>query len=307
MQKDFRYQLESKRLTGHQPVKLRCPHCGKKKCLVRYVDTRNGFHYVADTVGKCDHQHSCGYHYKASNYYRDNQWATEPKANPDSYCQPKPLRPFQPLPMSFVNRSHSPCSIFWQWFTTDVARRFNISQQQLRQIYDDYCIGATRDGYVIFWQIDHQGLVHGGHIMQYRMDGHRYNYQNWTHIPLIRKGLLPPDWQLYQCLFGEHLITRRPDAHICVVESEKTALVMAALQPQYLWLATAGCGGLSPEKVACLRGRRVTIFPDSGCYEKWNLQMQQTTGISYNISAQMEKFPPNTDLCDLVLGDILPP
>ena len=39
MNKEFRYQLESKRLTGHQPRKLSCPHCGKRKCLVRYVDT----------------------------------------------------------------------------------------------------------------------------------------------------------------------------------------------------------------------------------------------------------------------------
>ena len=55
MNTDFRYQLESKRLTGHQPQKLSCPHCGKRKCLVRYVDTKNGNQYVADTVGKCDH------------------------------------------------------------------------------------------------------------------------------------------------------------------------------------------------------------------------------------------------------------
>lgn len=49
MNKDYRYQLESKRLTGHQPRKLTCPHCGKKKCFVRYVDTQNGFRYVAGT------------------------------------------------------------------------------------------------------------------------------------------------------------------------------------------------------------------------------------------------------------------
>ena len=42
MNKDYRYQLESKKLTGHQPRKLNCPHCGKKKCLVRYIDTKNG-------------------------------------------------------------------------------------------------------------------------------------------------------------------------------------------------------------------------------------------------------------------------
>lgn len=47
MNTDFRYQLESKRLTGHQPHKLSCPHCGKRKCFVRYVDTKNNNSYVA--------------------------------------------------------------------------------------------------------------------------------------------------------------------------------------------------------------------------------------------------------------------
>jgi hypothetical protein len=186
--------------------------------------------------------------------------------------------------------------------STDVARRLAISQQCLQQVFQDYLIGATRSANVIFWQIDRQDRVHGGHIMHYRIDGHRDGFQGWTHIPLIRVGLLPPDWTLHQCLFGEHLLDRRPDAHVCLVESEKTAIVMAALQPQHLWLATAGSGGLSPERVACLQGRRVTVFPDSGCYDKWNKQMQLTKGISYNVSKRLEAYPPNTDLCDLLFA-----
>jgi len=304
MNNNFRYQLESKRLTGHQPRKLTCPHCGKRKCFVRYVDTQNGFRYIADTVGKCDHLHSCGYHYKPSDYYRDNQWAAEPKPHDTSYCQPKPSPPFQPMPMEYVVRSHSPKSIFWQWMTTQVAKRLNLTDQQLCQVYGDYLIGATRRANVIFWQIDKQGQVHSGHIMHYRIDGHRDGFQGWTHIPLIRTGLLPPDWTLYQCLFGEHLLTRRPEAHVCLVESEKTALVMAACQPQYLWLATAGSGGLSAEKLSCLKGRRVTLFPDSGCYDKWNQQMQQCHDIDYNVSKRLESYPPNTDLCDLLLAEM---
>lgn len=139
------------------------------------------------------------------------------------------------------------------------------------------------------------------------MDGHRDGYQGWTHVPLIRQGLLPLDWQLYQCLYGQHLLPCRPEAHVCVVESEKTALVMACLRPRELWLATGGSGGLTVERVACLRGRRVTIFPDSGCYEKWSRQMQQTDGIPYNISSSLEAYAPNTDLCDLLLGEARPP
>ena len=304
MNSDYRYQLETRKLTGRPQRKFTCPHCGKKKCFVRYVDTLNDFHYVADDVGKCNHQHSCGYHYKPADYYRDNQWAREPTALHESHCTPAPLPPFQPLPMDYVLRSHSPRSIFWQWFTTDVARKLILSQEQLRQIYDDYLIGATRRGEVIFWQIDQEQQVHGGHMMHYRIDGHREGFQGWTHIPLIRAGLLPIDWQLYQCFFGQHLLSRRTDAHVCIVESEKTALVMAACQPEYLWLATCGSSGLSPERVKCLSGRRVTLFPDSGCYEKWSRQMLLTTGIDYNVSQDMESYPSNTDLCDVLFGEV---
>ena len=330
MNTEYRYQLESKRLTGHQPRKLTCPHCGKRKCLVRYVDTQNGFRYVAESVGKCDHQHSCGYHYKPSDYYKDNKWddtvrkrpacgqsqvklQVKPQVKLQVIPQVKPqvghLRTaqppnFQPLPMEYVLRSQSPGSIFWQWFSTDVARRLNISKEQLQLVYQDYFIGATRRSNVIFWQIDQLGQVHGGHIMQYRTDGHRDGFQGWTHVPLMKVGLLPPDWLLYQCLFGQHLLSRRPDAHVCLVESEKTALVMAACQPEHLWLATAGSGGLSAEKVKCLQGRRVTLFPDSGCYEKWTERMKLTNGIDYNVSKSLEVYPPNTDLCDLLLGEV---
>ena len=302
MNTEYRYQLESKRLTGHQPRKLSCPHCGKKKCFVRYVDTHNGNSYVADSVGKCDHQHSCGYHYKPSEYYRDNQWAQQPKKCTTGSVLLCKLPPFQPLDMSYVTRSHSPRSTFWQWMTTVAAPALGIGSERLQQVFDDYLIGATRRQNVIFWQVDKQQRVHGGHIMQYRTDGHRDGYQGWTHTPLIFSGLLPKDWQLYQCLFGAHLLSKRPDAHICLVESEKTALVMAASQPQYLWLATAGSGGLSPEKLACLRGRRVTLFPDSGCYDKWKKQMSLTEGIHYNIDHHLESYQPNTDLADLLFA-----
>lgn len=303
MNKEYRYQLESKRLTGHQPRKITCPHCGKIKCFVRYVDTKNDFRYVDNNVGKCDHQHSCGYHYRPSEYYHDNQWMLEPAATL-SNCKPTPPPPFQPLSMEYVLQSHSPHSIFWRWFSMDIAKKLNLSPELIQRVYNDYFIGTADKGDIIFWQIDHAGQVHGGHIMHYDFDGNREGYQNWTHKNLIKKGLLPHDWTLHQCFFGQHLLTHRPDAHVCLVESEKTAVIMAAYQPEYLWLATAGSGGLSPEKAKCLQGRRVTLFPDSGCYEKWSEQMKQTLGIDYNVSKSLEGYPPNTDLSDLLLGKV---
>ena len=278
----FRYQLETRRLTGHRQQKFT-------------------FRYVADDVGKCDHQHSCGYHYKPSEYYHDNQWAREPSARTEFHFTPPPLPPFRPLPMEYVLRSLSPVSTFWHWFSTDVATRLSLSPEQVGRVYDDYLIGATRKGSVIFWQIDHKRQVHGGHIMQYGPDGHRNGFQGWTHIPLIQQGRLPLDWQLCQCLFGQHLLSRRPKAHVCIVESEKTALIMAAHQPEYLWLATCGSGGLNAAKLECLRDRRFTLFPDSGCFKKWQAVMNKTEGLSFTIADQLEKYPANTDLADLLL------
>lgn len=300
---DYRYHLETPKVTGQRQKKFTCPQCGRRKCFVRYVDTKNGCCYVADNVGKCDHQHSCGYHYTPSEYYRDNQWAKAPAVDCKKPYMPPPLPPFQPLSKGYVLRSHSRDSIFWQWFAGDLAKRLHITEEQVEKVFDDYLVGATRRHGVIFWQIDHQGRVHGGHIMQYRSDGHRDGYQGWTHIPLIRQKKLPIDWQLYQCLFGEHLLQQRPESRVCVVESEKTALVMAAVLPEHIWVATAGSGGLSPQRVECLKGRRVTIFPDSGCYDKWSSVMARTKDIDYNVYRELERFPPNTDLCDMLIAE----
>ena len=313
MNTEYRYQLESRKLTGRTPRKIACPECGRKKCFVRYVDTRNDFQYLSDEVGKCDHLNSCGYHYKPSEFFKTTDYGQGTTDNfqlsilNSQLTRSVPLPPFSPLPFDYVQRSHSPQSTFWQWFATGLADRLGLPAEQVQRVYEDYCIGATRWGCVIFWQIDRQGQVHGGHIMQYRRDGHRDGYQGWTHGLLIQKGLLPLDWQLYQCLFGEQLLPQRPEAHVCLVESEKTALIMAACQPDYLWLATSGSGGLNTEKVACLKGRRVTLFPDSGCYEKWQKVMQGTTGLQYNISDELEQYPANTDLADLLLQPPIPP
>lgn len=304
MNNDFRYRLETPRITGRRQQKTTCPACGRRKCFVRYIDTHHNNQYVAEQVGKCDHQHSCGYHYTPAQFYRDHPYTSAP-ANPRTSAPatprtPVPTEPFRPLPFAYVQQSLSGRSMFWQWFSRQAAPRIGITPERVQQLLNDYFIGATRQGHVIFWQIDQQGNAHAGHIMQYRADGHREGYQGWTHVPLIRQGLLPPHWALHQCLFGQHLLKQHPQAPVAIVESEKTAIVMAACQPQAVWLATAGSGGLSAERLQCLEGRRVTLFPDSGCFEKWNQKMQTTQNIHYNVSDALEKYPPNTDLCDLI-------
>lgn len=298
----YRYNLDNPRITGRRQQKTTCPLCGRKRCFVRYVDTQNQCHYLSDEVGRCDHELSCGYHYRPTDYFRDHAWM-KPHPTSPAISQPRPIQlmPFEPIDQSHVLKTHSRESIFWSWMENDVRHRLGLNRQTLQRVYSDYFIGATASHDVVFWQIDDDYRVHTGHIMRYNHDGHRSGCQDWMHSRLQKDGLLPPEWTLYQCLFGQHLLRKYPYKQVCLVESEKTALIMAAYRPEQLWLATAGSGGLNADKLACLKGRTVRLFPDSGCYDKWKDKMQQTSGIYYYISKHLEQYEPNTDLADLLL------
>ena len=81
---------------------------------------------------------------------------------------------------------------------------------------------------------------------------------------------LPDCVELYPCFYGEHLAGRYPDKKICIVESEKTALIMAVKYGQFVWLATGGKGLL--QSLACkefLQGRAVILFPDIDAAQEW--------------------------------------
>ena len=301
MNTDHRYQLESQKLTGRRQQKTTCPSCGRRRCFVRYVDTHNGFCYLHDSVGRCDHEHSCGYHYRPAEFFHDHPQATDCKPVNITPPTPPPPKPLQPLPLALVTKSHTPISTFWQWYETVCIQQLNVNPDIIQRIYEDYHVGSTRQGDIIFWQIDEQQQVRTGHIMRYGNDGHRKDYQGWVHSRLINEGLLPSDWQLYQCFYGQHLLRQYPYAHVCIVESEKTALIMAARHPDMVWLATCGSSGLNPRKVECLRTHRFTLFPDSGCFRKWLSVMQKTSGLQYTISELLEQYPANTDLADLLL------
>jgi hypothetical protein len=54
-----------------------------------------------------------------------------------------------------------------------------------------------------------------------------------------------------------------PKKSVCVVEAEKTAVIMSELYPEYVWLAAGGLGEVQTEKFRPLRGHKVVLFPDT--------------------------------------------
>ena len=177
-----------------------------------------------------------------------------------------------------------------------------------------YSIGSTGQGFTIFWQRDVEGRVRAGKIMVYDpITGHRIKEQGaigWVHSILRREGVLPEDWELRQCLYGEHLLRQYPDNIVAVVEAYKTAHVGAILMPDMVWLATDSLQGLTAERLASLKGRRVLFFPDEGKgYELWRERLPQIAkeiGFSYRISEFVEEHLPHgsgADIADMVISE----
>jgi len=161
--------------------------------------------------------------------------------------------------------------------------------QFIRKLTDDntaeaikqqYKIGTSMfwKGATVFWQIDIEGKIRNGKIMQYvmRTDEKCSIGTNCgrvkTNIPPVMwvsrlKGV--KDFNLKQCFFGEHLLPLFPDYKVCVLESEKSALIAAAYYPDCIWLACGGATGLTDDKTGPLEGRYVILWPDLGKFDLW--------------------------------------
>ena len=115
--------------------------------------------------------------------------------------------------------------------------------------------------------------MRNGKVMKYNKEtGRRVkesNGINWVHSLMKKAGTLKEDFNLCQCLFGEHLLSYYPDKAIAITESEKSAIISAATFPNYIWLATGGKSQLSIEKMKVLKGRTVIMFPDVDGFNEW--------------------------------------
>ena len=155
-------------------------------------------------------------------------------------------------------------------FCRAVVSNGYLSEEQMQRAAQRYRLGASRDGGVIFWQIDEFDQLRDGKIMHYRPDCHRDHDRKptWTAYLLRKHGQLPKDWNTDHCLFGLHLLMedarwKMADVKVAVVEAEKTAVIMSEVKPEYIWLATGGKTELNVAKLKPLEGRRIILFPDT--------------------------------------------
>ncbi|MES2396234.1 MAG: DUF6371 domain-containing protein [Bacteroidota bacterium] len=97
------------------------------------------------------------------------------------------------------------------------------------------------------------------------------------------------------CLFGEHLLTNRI---VCLVESEKTAIIASFFYPQFDWIATGGANKLTGEKIGVLFGREIYYLGDADKAGKENSTLKKLKEYKQKYTI-IELFPDRNDGYDL--------
>ena len=181
-----------------------------------------------------------------------------------------------------------------------------IQRKRVEEMIGLYNVGHGKNGHTIFWQIDEQGRLRTGKMMKYRTDGHRdkqasWNF-DWIHATLSRHWdeqkhemtdeppypfpqLYDPSKQEAQItFFGLHLLNhwkrKDIDQTVCIVESEKTALLMAIAygnNAKQVWIACGGLEMLTRDRLKPLtdQHRRIILYPDRDGIEKWRIKAEQ--------------------------------
>ena len=317
-----------------------CPNCHRKSCFAKYIDTEKQISFP-NYVGRCNHEQKCGYNYTPKMYFDENPIAKE-RLNEEFVPMSKPRISLPPAP-SFIEPEIMRQSL--KLYHTNKLFQFlsfHFGQEATEELMLRYHVGTSKHwpGATVFWQVDISGRVRTGKVMLYNPENGRrikepwqvdisgrvrtgkvmlynpengrrikepHNYITWVHSLLKKEN-----FNLRQCLFGEHLLSSDQQRPVALVESEKSALISSFYLPQYLWIASGGKNGaFNRDAMSVLRNRRVLLFPDLGATDYWNSKMEMIRSLGIKVSlfdfmernATKEERDAGYDIADFLLRE----
>ena len=264
-----------------------CPGCGKKKTFTRYIDTITGYE-IDEIAGRCNREVNCGYHLTVKQFSQSNN------------AELVSHRPESSLPTRHRQKqcSYIPSDLFQKSLSVNYIDRNNLVQFLIRafnvettiSVIRKYNVGTSRhwNGATVFWQVDSIGRIRAGKVMLYNPDSGRRVRHPFNHLTWAHKALKLQDFNLNQCLFGEHLLATNRSSTVAVVESEKTAIISSIYFPEFIWVACGSLTNLTKERCQALAGRRVVLFPDLNGFDKWS-ERSKNIGAGVVVSDLLEK------------------
>jgi hypothetical protein len=270
---EYRFSLDNSR-----PVKLfLCPQC-RKKTFKRYID-KDTNSYLDEYIGRCNREVNCGYHATPKNNVEVNPFNKQRMSA--HFMQSKKQSDYIEQGVFEKTLGHYERNNFYQFLVAHYCNeRAAMSAQR-------FCLGTSKHwaGATIFWQVDIHNRIRAGKIMLYDAQiGRRvklpFNHITWVHRLLSKNK----DYQLNQCLFGEHqLITAPKQLTVGIVESEKTAIIASIVMPELIWLACGSVSNLSIHKFKSIADRKIILYPDLNAFDKWKIKANELSGYNLDI------------------------
>lgn len=304
-----------------------CPACGHKGEFALYVDTGTG-QPLHPSVGRCNRDQKCGYHYTPAEYFKDN-----PDEKPKGDWKPayvpvlqKSAPKIEYLPVRYIpTLKQIERNNLFRFFCT------KFGEAKSREVFERYKVGTSKhwhnsDGLsTVFPQIDTNGNLRQIKVIAYNpITGKRLHKEHpakkmtskgyvldvqQDKVWFAGKSLLGNyDANLVQCFFGEHLLKMGSD--VSIVESEKTAMIASLYLPNSIWIASGGSEGCwtSSDVYRILASKNVLLYPDLKCLEKWTekAEILKSHGIKVHVSRYLEEHASDEDKSNgLDIGDYL--
>ena len=176
-------------------------------------------------------------------------------------------------------------------------------------------LAGNTKGWVVFPQIDLKMFIRDMKLMAYKEDGHRNKDSkystNWMSALLKKDGQFDEDkYHVDRCLFGLHLARTFINAEVCLVESEKSAVLCSAFSDpeQRIWMATGGKDGLKPTMIKPLLeiGRSIVVYPDFDAYDDWTERVKAMDTPLVTVSQMVRRLHiasdgPKADIADIMV------
>jgi hypothetical protein len=271
----YKYTLTNKRRTD-------CPFCFKKGKYSAFINTKTG-ELAPLEYGMCS---SCRESRRPPDNYIIGESTYEDNANFGYYEA-------DTVSINLINQYHKEKSYVRNNFINGLERRFG--KGPVKRVVDQFKLGRFADsgilfpylytdthvctGKIMFYDDDLHRIKEGKkqypqylHNLNYKTDGYwRYDFNEYDIDENGNEYIIP--FKLKLCLFGHHQVVNDKLRTICLVESEKTAVIMSIVLPEFIWLASGGKTMIQDYKFLYFTGRKCLVFPDlsedDNVFEYW--------------------------------------
>lgn len=269
-----------------------------------YVYT-DSLEVVADKYGRCDRQNNCDYHIHPN---EDKEFTPSHKVNPKPKPEEVQIYP-EPSVTDLITKRTKSCTSNLHKY----CKQLGITTAHML-IWGVYTDGTNSDKTVFIFRRQGDNKIVNLKWLKYKENGHRdkdfnsFSLKQPPHTP-PKKATEPPIINKYFLgLFGEHLLGLDNSKTVCIVESEKTAVIAAFFYKDYDWVSCASANGLTDARIKVLHNRKVIWLCDADKAGRGNSSINRAKKYLLNFHLA-DLFPDRDDgydLADAIIDGLRP-